>query len=165
VRVLLLTVTSSLSQAQGICVAGAPQQQCPCSAGSMAHCDKLNALSAGRLCRWFGAQASLWQAHNHTRTFTSSTCRAFVPLAHLSDAGGRKGKAKWQVGQEVAARVLEADAVTKRTTATLKKALVTSKLPLIVHLQVSSSRSCTRQILMYWLIPEEGLQKRVCRIM
>jgi hypothetical protein len=62
--------------------------------------------------------------------------RAFVPLVHLSDAGGRKGKAKWQVGQEVAARVLEADAATKRTTATLKKALVTSKLPLIVHLQV-----------------------------
>jgi hypothetical protein len=65
-------------------------------------------------------------------------CRAFVPLVHLSDAGGRKGKAKWKVGQEVAARVLESDAATKRTTATLKKALVTSKLPLIVHLQVRS---------------------------
>jgi hypothetical protein len=62
--------------------------------------------------------------------------RAFVPLVHLSDAGGRKGKAKWKVGQEVAARVLEANAATKRTTATLKKALVASKLPLIVHLQV-----------------------------
>ena len=64
-----------------------------------------------------------------------------MPLVHLSDAGGRKGKAKWKVGQEVAARVLEADAATKRTTATLKKTLVTSKLPLIVHLQVDHSPS------------------------
>lgn len=65
-------------------------------------------------------------------------CRAFVPLVHLSDAGGRKGKAKWAVGQEVSARVLETDAATRRTTATLKKTLVNSKLPLIVHLQVTA---------------------------
>jgi len=62
--------------------------------------------------------------------------RAFVPLAHLSDTGGRKGKAKWAVGGKAQARILEADAAARRLTATLKKALVTSKLPLIVHLQV-----------------------------
>ena len=62
--------------------------------------------------------------------------RAFVPTVHLSDLGSKASRAKYKVGQEVRGRVLERDAASKRIVMTLKKALVGSKLPAIVHLEV-----------------------------
>ena len=69
--------------------------------------------------------------------------RAFVPTVHLSDLGSKASRAKYKVGQKVRGRVLERDAASKRIVMTLKKALVGSKLPAIVHLEVCWPLHCT----------------------
>ena len=59
-----------------------------------------------------------------------------MPTVHLSDLGSKASRAKYKVGQEVRGRVLERDVASKRIVMTLKKALIGSKLPAIVHLEV-----------------------------
>ncbi len=83
------------------------------------------------------------------------THRAFVPTVHLSDLGSKASRAKYKVGQEVRGRVLERDAASKRIVMTLKKALVGSKLPAIVHLEVCCALHCDRCTVMHssWRTP------------
>lgn len=52
-----------------------------------------------------------------------------MPLTHMSEAGGERGRAKYKEGQKVTGRILEADAAMRRITMTLKKALCGDKLP------------------------------------
>ncbi len=61
--------------------------------------------------------------------------RASVPPAHLSDVPSARAHKKLHAGQRVEARILTVDASGRRATATLKPALVGSKLPALARLE------------------------------
>ncbi|KAK9823324.1 hypothetical protein WJX72_001906 [[Myrmecia] bisecta] len=65
----------------------------------------------------------------------STSIRALVPSVHMSDLNTLKARTKYAVGQKVRGRVLEVDPAARRITMSLKKGLVTSKLPPLVNIQ------------------------------
>ena len=62
-----------------------------------------------------------------------------MPNVHISDTvAGGKLKARYRAGQKVTGRILDNDLAAKRITMTLKKSLISSKLPALTTLQVST---------------------------
>ncbi len=81
--------------------------------------------------------------------------RALVPQEHLTDLGTVAARSRFKVGQAVSGRVLHADAAARRITLTLKKALVSAKLPPFTSWEVrtcaSAGQYCTVVCTILWV--------------